>query len=62
VIDVSASQGHVVPTVIADHGVFYVSNLGRFDPTNFTRRSVPDHSDGQSGCGYGLEQGAGRGF
>jgi hypothetical protein len=31
VIDVSASQGHVVPTVIADHGVFYVSNLGQFD-------------------------------
>ena len=32
VIDISASQGHVVPTVVAYHGVFYVSNLGQFDP------------------------------
>ena len=30
VIDVSASQGHVVPTVIAYRGVFYMSNLGTF--------------------------------
>jgi hypothetical protein len=30
VIDVSASQGHVVPTVIAYHGNFYVGNLGVF--------------------------------
>ena len=30
VIDVSASQGHVVPTVIAYHGNFYISNLGTF--------------------------------
>ena len=31
VIDVSASQGHVVPTVIAyHHGNFYVGNLGVF--------------------------------
>ena len=30
VIDVSASQGHVVPTALAYHGNFYVANLGRF--------------------------------
>ena len=30
VIDVSASQGHVVPTAIAYHGNFYVGNLGIF--------------------------------
>jgi hypothetical protein len=30
VIDVSASQGHVVPTSLAYHGNFYVANLGTF--------------------------------
>lgn len=40
VVDISASQGHVVPTVIADHGVFYVSNLGRFDPEQLNTQSV----------------------
>ena len=30
VIDVSASQGHVVPTAIAYHGNFYIGNLGPF--------------------------------
>jgi hypothetical protein len=30
VIDFSAALGHVVPTVVAYHGNFYVSNLGRF--------------------------------
>lgn len=30
VIDVSASQGHVVPSPIAYHGNFYISNLGEF--------------------------------
>jgi len=30
VIDFSAAVGHVVPTVLAYHGNFYVSNLGRF--------------------------------
>lgn len=30
VIDVSASQGHVVPTAIAYHGNFFVGNLGVF--------------------------------
>jgi hypothetical protein len=40
VIDISASQGHVVPTVVAEHGVFYVSNLGRFDPDALNTQSV----------------------
>jgi hypothetical protein len=40
VIDISASQGHVVPTVLAHHGVFYVSNLGRFDPDQLNTQSV----------------------
>jgi hypothetical protein len=40
VIDISASQGHVVPTVVTDHGVFYVSNLGRFDPDALNTQSV----------------------
>lgn len=32
VIDISASQGHVVPTAIAYHGNFYVGNLDVFTP------------------------------
>lgn len=40
VIDISASQGHVVPTVVAHHGVFYVSNLGQFDPDALNTQSV----------------------
>jgi hypothetical protein len=40
VIDISASQGHVVPTVVADHGVFYVSNLGQFDPDQLNTQDV----------------------
>jgi hypothetical protein len=40
VIDISASQGHVVPTAIAYHGVFYVSNLGTFDPDQLNRQSI----------------------
>jgi hypothetical protein len=39
-IDISASQGHVVPTVVGDHGVFYVSNLGRFDPDRLNTQDV----------------------
>jgi hypothetical protein len=31
-VDVSASQGHVVPTALAHHGVLYVGNLGTFGP------------------------------
>jgi len=40
VIDLSASQGHVVPTVLGDHGVFYVSNLGRFLPDQLNTQDV----------------------
>src|SRR5579863_5338298 len=40
VIDISASRGHVVPTVVGDHGVFYVSNLGQFDPDQLNTQSV----------------------
>jgi hypothetical protein len=40
VIDISASQGHVVPTVVGDHGVFYVSNLGRFTPDQLNTQDV----------------------
>ena len=40
VVDISASQGHVVPTVVTQHGVFYVSNLGRFNPESLNTQSV----------------------
>ena len=30
IIDVSASQGHVVPTALTNHGIFYFGNLGLF--------------------------------
>ena len=40
VVDISASQGHVVPTVVTQHGVFYVSNLGQFDPDTINTQSV----------------------
>jgi hypothetical protein len=35
VIDISASQGHVVPTALVRHrGVTFIANLGVFDPTD----------------------------
>jgi sugar lactone lactonase YvrE len=40
VVDISASQGHVVPTVVASHGNFYVSALGQFDPDQLNTQSV----------------------
>jgi hypothetical protein len=30
VVDISASQGHIVPTAMAYHGDFFVGNLGLF--------------------------------
>ncbi|MGN6431986.1 MAG: ScyD/ScyE family protein [Gaiellaceae bacterium] len=33
-VDVSATYGHVVPTAIARHGVFYLGNLGLFGPAD----------------------------
>lgn len=35
-VDVSAKFGHVVPTAIVRHGVFYVGNLGTFGPGDGT--------------------------
>jgi sugar lactone lactonase YvrE len=41
VVDISASQGHVVPTAIARHGNnFYVSNLGTFDSDQLNAQSI----------------------
>lgn len=40
VVDVSASQGHVVPTSVAYHGVFYVGNLGEFDASKIDTQNV----------------------
>ena len=35
VIDISASQGHVVPTALVHHhGAIYIANLGLFDPSD----------------------------
>jgi hypothetical protein len=36
---VSAKFGHVVPTAIARHGVFYLGNLGTFGPGDGTTRN-----------------------
>ena len=40
VIDISASQGHVVPTSVAYRGAFFVSNLGTFDPDQLNTQSI----------------------
>jgi hypothetical protein len=40
VVDISASQGHAVPTVVTQHGVFYVGNLGRFDADTINTQNV----------------------
>ena len=40
VIDISAWQGHIVPTAIAHHDVFYVSNLGTFDADQLNKQSI----------------------
>jgi hypothetical protein len=34
VIDISASQGHVVPTALTHHGAIYIANLGLFEPSD----------------------------
>ncbi len=39
VLDISAQVGHVVPTAIAHHGVWYIGNLGEFGASDGT---VPD--------------------
>src|SRR5580765_770997 len=40
VLDISASQGHIVPTAIVHHGAFYVSNLGTFDADQLNKQKV----------------------
>ena len=40
VVDLSASQGHVVPTSVAYHGVFYVGNLGEFVADDIDQQKV----------------------
>jgi hypothetical protein len=41
VIDISASQGHVVPTAVAHRrDAFYVGNLGEFDPGAIDQQNV----------------------
>jgi hypothetical protein len=40
VVDFSATLGHVVPTAIGEHGVFYVGNLGEFDPDQINRQQI----------------------
>jgi hypothetical protein len=40
VIDISASQGHVVPTSIVYRGSFFVSNLGTFDGDQLNTQSI----------------------
>ena len=39
VLDISAQVGHVVPTALAQHGGWYIGNLGEFGPSDGT---VPD--------------------
>lgn len=40
-VDVSASQGHIVPTAITYHdGNFYLGNLNTFDPTAFGHSQI----------------------
>ena len=40
VLDISASQGHIVPTAIVNRGAFYVSNLGTFDADQLNKQIV----------------------
>jgi hypothetical protein len=39
VLDISARVGHVVPTAIVRHGVWYIGNLGVFGPEDGTTRN-----------------------
>jgi hypothetical protein len=40
IVDFSATQGHVVPTAVGYHGVFYVGNLGEFDPGEIDKQKI----------------------
>jgi len=46
VADISASQGHIVPTAIASHGVFYVGNLNTFPITPGSSKILQITPDG----------------
>ncbi len=47
VVDVSASQGHIVPTAIAYHGNFFFGNLGTFPITPGTEKILKLTPSGQ---------------
>jgi hypothetical protein len=47
VVDISASQGHIVPTAIAGHGVFYVGNLNTFPIVPGSSKIMQITPDGQ---------------
>jgi hypothetical protein len=47
VADISATQGHIVPTAVAYHGNFYVGNLGTFPVTPGTEVSLKITPSGQ---------------
>lgn len=40
VADISASQGHIVPTSVAYHGTFYIGNLGGFPIVPHTEKII----------------------
>jgi hypothetical protein len=52
VIDISASQGHVVPTALVHRGATYIANLGLFEASDqaATRRCGSSPTTGRSGC------------
>jgi glucose/arabinose dehydrogenase len=47
VVDISASQGHMVPTSVAVHGVFYIGNLGTFPIEPGTEKILRVEPDGK---------------
>ena len=47
VVDISATQGHIVPTAIAQRGVFYIGNLGTFPIVPGTQKILQVTPGGQ---------------
>ncbi|UGB37180.1 ScyD/ScyE family protein [Frateuria soli] len=47
VVDVSASQGHIVPTALAYHGRFFIGNLGTFPITAGSEKVLRLTGNGQ---------------
>jgi hypothetical protein len=47
VVDISASQGHIVPTVVAYHDKFYFSNLGTFGADQLNQQGVYQITSGE---------------